>query len=82
MSDKVVIFNIDGVDVQYVNKSMGGIRAPHDHYELRSLNISETGYKSHFVPTGEVLDAGGYMEYAKQLIQLLWIESDNQLELF
>lgn len=82
MSTKAVQFNIDGVDVRYVNKSMGGSTAPHDHYELRSFNVSETGYKSHFVPTGDVEEAGGYVEYIKQIICELWVEPDNQMQLF
>lgn len=42
------------VRVTYAPKSMGGKDAPHDHFEFRGAAVSETGYKSHFVPSSAV----------------------------
>ena len=78
MDKKKVCFNIDGVEVVYTLRMFVGL-SPVDHFELQSLNISETGYKSHFAPSDDVKD---YKEYAKALIQSLWIESANQMQLF
>lgn len=77
-----VEFIIDDVEITYREQYMGGVLSPHDHFELRSFNISETGYKSHFVSSGEVFEAGGYLDYVAWLISELWLETDNQLTLF
>ena len=76
-----VLFAVDGVQVSYQKNSMGGDISPHDHFELHSFNISETGYRSHFVPSDAVIDAGGIKEYAKLLIDVFWLEPDNQMQL-
>ena len=77
-----IIFAVDGVQVAYSENSMGGDIAPHDHFELRSFNISETGYRSHFVPSSAVIEAGGFEKYARALIDVFWLEPDNQIRLF
>lgn len=82
MPSESIEFIIDGVEITYREQYIGSVLSPHDHFELRSLNVSETGYKSHFVPSGEVVEAGGYLQYVTWLISGLWTEQDNQLLLF
>lgn len=82
MAKEYIKFAVDGVQVAYSKDSMGGEACPHDHFELRSFNTSETGYRSHFVPSNAVLEAGGHEKYARALIDIFWIEPDNQIRLF
>ncbi len=77
-----VVYTIQGVAVMYTPFSMGGNLAPHDHFELRSEHISETGYRSHFVPSETVQSVGGAETYAAALIDQFWIAPDNQMALF
>jgi len=82
MNKEPLEFQIETVTVSYVKNYFNSETAPHDHFDLRSFNVSETGYQSHFAPSDEVNDAGGYLEYIKKVITELWIEPDNQLDLF
>lgn len=56
MDEESIKFTVDSVQVAYSKNSMGGDITPHDHFELHSFNISETGYRSHFVPSTAVID--------------------------
>jgi hypothetical protein len=76
-----VRFVVDGVQVAYSMDSMGGDVASHDHFELHSFSISETGYRSHFVPSSAVIKIGGPEKYARALIDVFWLEPDNQIRL-
>ena len=77
-----VAYEIRGVAVSYAPSCMGGGIAPHDHFELRSEHMSETGYRSHFVPSGVVRAAGGAEIYAEALIEKFLREPDYQMVLF
>lgn len=76
-----VTFEIDGVDVTYTSHEFGGDTAPHDHFELRSPFVSESGYKSHFEPSLNVSQSGGPFAVARDLISFYWQAPDNQLAL-
>ena len=62
-------------------------RSPHD--PARRIPISETGYKSHFAPMGEVEAATSPQDYAREIVLASLrsrdhksVESGDQLRLF
>lgn len=52
------------VNYRYCKARFGGTLSPHDHFEFLSSYISETGYLSHFVFSGEVDAVGGHAAFA------------------
>lgn len=82
MTKDPIRFAVDGVQVAYSMDSMGGDVVSHDHFELHSFSISETGYRPHFVPSSAVIESGGFKKYAKALVDVFWIDPNNQIRLF
>ncbi|WP_156842856.1 hypothetical protein [Novosphingobium aquimarinum] len=85
----------EGIEIEVTHTPLYCAEPPFDHIELRvkgklRLPMTETGYRSHFLPAREVMsygDAAGYVRAwldheAQSASWRVYVESSRQLSLF
>jgi hypothetical protein len=77
-----VLINGVSIDYRYCAQWIGSELCSYDHFEFLSHNISETGYRSHFVASADVDNAGGREKFAELYCEAVFKPVSLQLDLF